>query len=78
VSTRGDLIVRNSLKLTFAKFLRSAQYIHYLQLINLKNMSLPQPDLPEPAHPEIDSMLSRKFGKEIANYFSGTEFRLVS
>lgn len=33
---------------------------------------LPQPDLPEPAHPEIDSMLSRKFGKEIANYFSGT------
>lgn len=35
-------------------------------------MSLPQPDLPEPAHPEIDSMLSRKFGKEVANYFSGT------
>ena len=31
----------------------------------------PQPDLPEPAHPDIDSMLSRKFGKEIANYFSG-------
>jgi NAD+ diphosphatase len=34
-------------------------------------MPLPQPDLPEPAHPEVDSMLSRKFGKEIANYFSG-------
>ncbi|KAL1593835.1 NADH pyrophosphatase [Paraconiothyrium brasiliense] len=33
-------------------------------------MPLPQPDLPEPAHPEVDSMLSRKFGKEIANYFS--------
>ena len=32
----------------------------------------PQPALPEPAHPAIDSMLSRKFGKEIANYFSGT------
>lgn len=34
-------------------------------------MPLPQPDLPEPAHPGVDSMLSRKFGKEIANYFSG-------
>ena len=32
---------------------------------------LPQPDLPEPAHPNVDSMLSRKFGKEVANYFSG-------
>ena len=32
---------------------------------------LPQPDLPEPAHPHVDSMLSRKFGKEVANYFSG-------
>ena len=35
-------------------------------------MPLPQPELPEPAHPDVDSMLSRKFGKEIANYFSGT------
>lgn len=35
-------------------------------------MPLPQPELPEPAHPEVESMLSRKFGKEIANYFSGT------
>lgn len=34
-------------------------------------MPLPQPDLPEPAHPDVDSMLSRKFGKEVANYFSG-------
>jgi NAD+ diphosphatase len=33
---------------------------------------LPQPDLPEPAHPSVDSMLSRKFGKEVANYFSGS------
>ena len=32
---------------------------------------MPQPELPEPAHPEVDSMLSRKFGKEVANYFSG-------
>lgn len=32
---------------------------------------MPVPDLPEPAHPDIDSMLSRKFGKEVANYFSG-------
>lgn len=27
--------------------------------------------LPEPAHADLDSMLSRKFGKEVANYFSG-------
>ncbi|KAL8943329.1 MAG: hypothetical protein Q9211_001024 [Gyalolechia sp. 1 TL-2023] len=27
--------------------------------------------LPEPAFPDLDSMLSRKFGKEVANYFSG-------
>lgn len=40
-------------------------------------MPQPQPDLPEPAHPNIDSMLSRKFGKEIANYFSGAPYRLV-
>ena len=32
---------------------------------------LPQPKLPEPAHPDVDSMLSRRFGKEVANYFSG-------
>ncbi|KAK7189789.1 hypothetical protein DPSP01_008793 [Paraphaeosphaeria sporulosa] len=41
-------------------------------------MPLPQPDLPEPAHPEVDSMLSRKFGKEIANYFSGSPLNRVS
>lgn len=39
---------------------------------------LPQPDLPEPAHPGVDSMLSRKFGKEVANYFSGTKTRGLS
>ena len=32
---------------------------------------MPPPDLPEAAYAEIDSMLSRKFGKEVANYFSG-------
>ena len=30
-----------------------------------------QPDLPEPLYADLDSMLSRKFGKEVANYFSG-------
>ena len=33
---------------------------------------MPVPDLPAPAHPEVDSMLSRKFGREIANYFAGS------
>lgn len=37
-----------------------------------------QPDLPEPAHPDVDSMLSRKFGKEVANYFSGSPLNRVS
>ena len=32
---------------------------------------MPPPAVPEPAHAEVDSMLSRKFGKEIANYFAG-------
>ncbi|KAF2246234.1 hypothetical protein BU26DRAFT_542129 [Trematosphaeria pertusa] len=41
-------------------------------------MPLPQPDLPEPAHPDVDSMLSRKFGKEVANYFSGSPLNRVS
>lgn len=35
-------------------------------------MSKKQPDLPLPAHPDVDSMLSRKFGREVANYFSGS------
>jgi len=47
--------------------LEKAQNLHLIP----KTMSLPQPELPEPAHPTIDSMLSRKFGKEVANYFSG-------
>jgi NAD+ diphosphatase len=36
-----------------------------------------QPSNPEPAHPHVDSMLSRKFGKEIANYFSGSPLNRV-
>ena len=32
---------------------------------------MPTPALPQPAHPELDSMLTRKFGKEVANYFAG-------
>ncbi|CAD6572590.1 MAG: NADH pyrophosphatase [Alectoria sarmentosa] len=39
---------------------------------------MPQPELPEPAHAQVDSMLSRKFGKEIANYFSGSPLNRVS
>ncbi|CAD0054900.1 unnamed protein product [Aureobasidium pullulans] len=31
---------------------------------------MPTPSLPQPAHPELDSMLTRKFGKEVANYFA--------
>ena len=34
--------------------------------------------LPEPAFPKLDSMLSRKFGKEVANYFSGTDGQVRS
>ncbi|KAF2827027.1 hypothetical protein CC86DRAFT_370104 [Ophiobolus disseminans] len=41
-------------------------------------MPLPQPELPEPAHPDVDSMLSRRFGKEVANYFSGSSLNRVS
>jgi NAD+ diphosphatase len=36
------------------------------------------PDLPDPAHHDLDSMLSRKFGREIANYFSGSPLNRVS
>jgi NAD+ diphosphatase len=38
----------------------------------------PQPNLPTSAHYDVDSMLSRKFGKEIANYFSGSPLNRVS
>ncbi|KAI9822545.1 MAG: NADH pyrophosphatase [Pycnora praestabilis] len=34
----------------------------------------PHPELPDPAHHGLDSMLSRKFGKEVANYFSDHSF----
>lgn len=36
------------------------------------------PALPDPAHHDVDSMLSRKFGREIANYFSGSPLNRVS
>ncbi|KAK8173250.1 NUDIX hydrolase domain-like protein [Phyllosticta citrichinensis] len=39
---------------------------------------VPIPDLPEPAHAQLDSMLARKFGKEIANYFAGSPLNRVS
>ncbi|KAF2095795.1 hypothetical protein NA57DRAFT_67521 [Rhizodiscina lignyota] len=45
---------------------------------NSEDKRLPQPELPEPAHPDLDSMLSRKFGKEVANYFSGSPLNRVS
>ncbi|QSZ32615.1 hypothetical protein DSL72_002194 [Monilinia vaccinii-corymbosi] len=39
---------------------------------------MPRPELPPPAHPDLDSMLSRKFGREVANYFSGSPLNRVS
>jgi NAD+ diphosphatase len=41
-------------------------------------MPPPQPSLPDPAHHDVDSMLSRKFGREVANYFSGSPLNRVS
>ena len=41
-------------------------------------MPAKQPDLPDPAHHDVDSMLSRKFGREVANYFSGSPINRVS
>ena len=38
----------------------------------------PLPDLPVPPHDELDSMLSRKFGREVSNYFSGSPLNRVS
>lgn len=37
----------------------------------------PQPNNPQPAYDDVDSMLSRKFGKEVANYFSGNPLNRV-
>lgn len=36
------------------------------------------PELPSPAYSDIDSLLSRKFGREVANYFSGSPLNRVS
>lgn len=41
-------------------------------------MPLAIPDLPPPAHVDVDSMLTRKFGREVANYFSGSPLNRVS
>lgn len=38
----------------------------------------PQPDLPHPAHLDLDSALGRKFGKEVTNYFGGESNRRAS
>ena len=38
---------------------------------------MPTPDLPEPAYADLDSMLTRKFGKEVANYFAGRDPSLL-
>ncbi|KAI9847962.1 MAG: NADH pyrophosphatase [Sclerophora amabilis] len=37
-----------------------------------------QPELPEARHAALDSMLSRSFGREVANYFSGSPLNRVS
>ena len=31
-----------------------------------------------PAYSDVDSLLSRKFGREVANYFSGSPFNRIS
>ncbi|KAI9744289.1 MAG: NADH pyrophosphatase [Claussenomyces sp. TS43310] len=41
-------------------------------------MGAEHPALPAAAHHDVDSMLSRKFGKEVANYFSGSPLNRVS
>ncbi|THX73219.1 hypothetical protein D6D05_07502 [Aureobasidium pullulans] len=41
-------------------------------MVACKVSRMPTPSLPQPAHPELDSMLTRKFGKEVANYFAGS------
>lgn len=47
------------------------QYKLAAAMSNNANSKIPIPDLPEPAHAQLDSMLARKFGKEVANYFAG-------
>lgn len=34
------------------------------------------PAIPTPAHLEIETMLSRRFGKEVTNYFSSASYFL--
>lgn len=53
-------------------------HITYLSRRYAASAMTPQPDLPEAAHHDLDSMLSRKFGKEVANYFAGSPLNRVS
>jgi len=53
-------------------------HITYLSRRYAAPAMTPQPDLPEAAHHDLDSMLSRKFGKEVANYFAGSPLNRVS
>lgn len=41
------------------------------------SQSMPVPALPAPAHPDDSSMLTAKFGREVANYFSGSPLNRV-
>lgn len=58
-----------------ARCMQLTSYLEQIKLLATMSGSgskkLPIPELPEPAHAELDSMLARKFGKEVANYFSG-------
>jgi NAD+ diphosphatase len=36
------------------------------------------PELPTPAYSDVDSLLSRKFGREVANYFSASPLNRIS
>ncbi|KAF2140230.1 uncharacterized protein K452DRAFT_252934 [Aplosporella prunicola CBS 121167] len=44
----------------------------------MSDKKTPIPEVPEAAHSNLDSMLSRKFGKEVANYFAGSPLNRVS
>lgn len=39
---------------------------------------MPQPEVPAPAHADVDSMLSRRFGKEVHGAFNYVGFDLTN
>ncbi|MCJ1335909.1 NADH pyrophosphatase [Bachmanniomyces sp. S44760] len=39
---------------------------------------MPTPELPQAAYSDLDSMLTRRFGREVANYFSGSPLNRLS